>query len=165
MKQTTIKFTTKTDQPTERSTERHRYEEFVEQDPWELIDWERKMQQQRDEMREEEKDREERKERASNLEKSWELMRMCTQYIRENNKNWKDEGTQNRKRQEDLERKEERLTKIAERRGKIKATAIQRKITETILKIPETDRRTLQQEEEKKRKIELKHVKENMWKK
>ena len=90
------------------------------------------MQQHRDEMREEDKDREDRKERASNLEKSWELMRMCTQYIRENNKNWKDEETEKRKGQEDLERKEERLAKIAEKRGKTKATAIQRKITETI---------------------------------
>ena len=90
------------------------------------------MQWHREEMREEEKDREERKERASNLEKSWELMRMCTQYIRENNKNWKDEETEKRKGQEDLDRKEERLAKIAEKRGKTKATAIQRKITETI---------------------------------
>jgi hypothetical protein len=56
-------------------------------------------------------------------------------------------------------------TKIAERRRKIKAIAIQRKMTETMQKIPETDRRKLQQEEEKKRKIEQKHVKENMWKK
>ena len=30
IKQTTIKFTTKTDQPTDRSSERHRYEEFGE---------------------------------------------------------------------------------------------------------------------------------------
>ena len=76
MKQTKIKFTTKTEQPTERSSERHRYEEFGEQDPWELVDWEGKMQGHREEMREEVKDREERKERASNLEKSWELMRI-----------------------------------------------------------------------------------------
>jgi hypothetical protein len=112
MKHATIKFTTKTDQPTERSTERHRYEEFVEQDPCELLDCERKMQQHRDEMREEEKYRDQKKERASNLEKSWELRRMCIQYIRENNKNWKDEETEKKKRHENLERKKERLIKM-----------------------------------------------------
>ena len=51
-------------------------------------------------MRADEKDRDERKERATNLEKSLKIMRMCTQYIRENNKNWKDEeqrGERNKK--------------------------------------------------------------------
>ena len=41
----------------------------------------------------------------------------------------------------------------------------QRKTTETLKKIPETDRKKLQLEEERKRKIELKYIKENMWKK
>ena len=91
LKQTKINFTDKTYQPTERVSERHSYKEFGEQDSWELIDWEGKMQQYREEMREEEKYREERKEKANNLEKTWELMRICTQYIRVNNKNWKDE--------------------------------------------------------------------------
>jgi hypothetical protein len=72
MKQTTIKFTTMTEQPTERSSERHRYEEFGEQGPWELVDWEGKMQRHMEEMREEDKDREERKERASNFGKELE---------------------------------------------------------------------------------------------
>ena len=108
------------DQPAERSEKGHRYGEFGEQDPWELMDWEGKMLQHREEMRAEENDRDERKERATNLEKSWELMRMCTRYIRENNKNWKDEETERRKRQEELERKEERLAKMAEKRRKTK---------------------------------------------
>ena len=89
-------------------------------------------------------------------------MRLCTQYIRANNKKWKDEETEKRKKQEE---REDRLAKVAEKQGKIHSNMTQRKITETLNKIPETDRKKLLLEEERKRKIELKYIKENMWKK
>ena len=35
-------------------------------------------------------------------------MRLCTQYKRENNKKWKDEMTEKRKKQEEIEKREEK---------------------------------------------------------
>ena len=84
-------------------------------------------------------------------EKSWELLRECTNFIRENEKNWilgcetKKEKTkvENRKRKLELARiqKEETLMKLR-----------QKKIEESWKMLPETERRNLLKEEEKRRK-------------
>ena len=88
------------------------------------------------------REREENIERASKKEKSWELLRECTKFIKENEKTWiLDPGApkqktkqENKKRKLELARiqKEETLTRLR-----------QKKISETWNLLPETARRKL----------------------
>ena len=54
-----------------------------------ITDWERRIKDHRKTLEREEKERRERLDKMENLEKSWELARLCRQFIRENSKNCK----------------------------------------------------------------------------
>ena len=99
------------------------------------------------------------------MEKSWELLRICRTFIKENSKTWQDDDTNREKERQKEEKKRERLNKVAEKKETLKQNLLQRKITDSLKKLPPKEREKYGRDEERKRKIELKEVKENIWKK
>ena len=103
-------------------------------------------------------------EKAEKKEKSWELLRECTNFLKQNEKNWKVEADRPRlkKKQEDKNRRLE-LAKMQKedtlRRLK------QQKIIATWKKLPEHERRQFLAEEDNMRRSELRETKINIWKK
>ena len=76
--------------------------------------------------------------------------RLCTKFIKENEKSWKkdeDDRKTERNRKEAANRKKQ----LAEQRAKEKNT--QQKITENWKRIPEHEKRHLMQEEDKRRRL------------
>ena len=55
----------------------------------EMIDWDTKIKKYREEIARENRETDERLEKASKKEKSWALLRLCKNYIRENGRSWK----------------------------------------------------------------------------
>ena len=130
----------------------------------ELIDWEETFRQHLEETARMEKERQKRIEGAEKQEKSWELLRECVGYIKENEKAWKREEEE--KLTERQKKEQKNKLKQAEKKQKEKETdkQMQQKITESWKRIPEHERRHLLKEEEKRRRMELREVKINVWK-
>ena len=98
------------------------------------MNWEDKFREHIEETERQNREREEKIERAEKMEKSWELLRECMAYLKENEKSWK--------RDED-DRQTERRRKEQQNRAKQKAALwkdkreTQMTITETWKKLPE----------------------------
>ena len=60
------------------------------------------------------------------------------------------------------EKKSKRLAKVREKKGRLREKLIQKKLTETWSLLPEREKSKFRSEEKKKR-MELKEVKENLW--
>ena len=73
----------------------------------EVVDWEEKFKEHLEETRKLERDRQEKIEQAEKKENSWALLRECTSFLRENEKNWKfdTDRPKLKKKQEEKERK------------------------------------------------------------
>ena len=139
-----------------------RYKEFGEQQRWEFFDWEGKMREYEKDMLEKEKIEKRRKEKAAKLEKGWELMRLCKAFIEENSKAWKDEEESRRIQKDEEEKKMERLREAARKKGRMPEEIIQRKISEIWKTTPRNEQENLQKEEDRKRRKDLRNVKENL---
>ena len=63
----------------------------------------------RSEIEREENEKKQRLEKANNLEKGWELLRLCRDFLRENASEWIDRQEEQRVRKIEEERKAERL--------------------------------------------------------
>ena len=115
----------------ELELEEPRYSEFghVENDRWEIYDWDRKMKEYEKELKDEEEKRVRRKEKAEKREKGWELMKICKKFIEENSTTWKDEEEVRKQRKDLEEKREERLREVA-RKNQLKENEIQKKISE-----------------------------------
>ena len=59
-----------------------RYSEFghVEEERWEIYDWDRRMKEYEKELKDEEEKRQRRKEKSEKREKGWELMKICMKF-------------------------------------------------------------------------------------
>ena len=99
-------------------------------------------------------------ETAQKKENSWELLRECTRYLKENEKNWKLEGDKNSKTAKNTRLKQAEVQKAA-----TLARLTQKKITETWRKLPDHERRHLLAEYTKRRRHELREAKIIIWKK
>ena len=127
---------------------------------YEVIDWDEKIRIHRKEIEREESEDEERRERAAKKEKSWELLRLCKKYILENGRTWKI----NKEDRQDELKKNIRLIKVAEKKEEMRKNLIQKKLTECWLQLPEKEKHKFRGEEERRKRLELKEVKENLWK-
>ena len=129
----------------------------------EEINWEEKIRKYRMEIEKEERENEERRERASKKEKSWELLRLCKHYINENGRSWKTLGDERLVEMQEVSKKQERLRKVSRKKEEMREKLTQKKLTESWLKIPEREREKFRSEEERKKRLEIKEVKENLW--
>ena len=94
----------------------------------EVVDWEDIFKNHMEETRRLEKERECRIEKKEKQEKSWELLRECTKFLKENEKNWK---------REEEERLTERNKKEIKNKKKRQEQNTQKKISETWKLLPE----------------------------
>jgi hypothetical protein len=134
----------------------------------EIVDWERIFCEQRRIIEEEERLRREKIERAKTLERSWELLRMCKSYLREN-RDWKvikkNKLIEKRKEEERKEQKSKADEKKRDIHEKENQKGVQMKITESLKRLPENERELFMREEGQRKRVELKEVRENLWRK
>ena len=133
-------------------------------DKYEILDWEKEVKKYREEIEKEEREKEERLSNVSRKEKTWKLMRLCKEFIEKNSKSWKT-SKENReaKKKEEME-KTERLGKAERKKKEHREKMIQRKITEKWMSLPEPKRDRFRKEEEKRKRIELQEIKQNLHK-
>ena len=91
---------------------------------------------------------------------SWKLLQVCIEYLAENESNWKKRKVEKERERARIEKKEK--TAIMSKDAKIKH--IQKKITESLTKLPEKERYRIEREEEIERRHDLKRIKEDLWK-
>ena len=108
------------------------------------------------------KEREAQIEKKEKKEKSWELLRTCMKYLKENEKHWKIEAED---RLTERQKKEQRNREKQQAEKADKAKKTQQKITQTWKRIPEHEQRHMLKEEETRRRFELREAKVNIWKK
>ena len=130
----------------------------------EEIDWEKHIAEHKSRLERETKERLERLEKKEIKEKSWELYKLCKNFLEENDSDW-----QKRKHERELEiKKIERLNTARHKQEKLKMKVHQRKLEEEVQRklyqLPETRRIQLEQEEEKQRKLEIIENKKSLWK-
>ena len=89
---------------------------------------------------------------------SWKLLQVCIEYLAENESNWKKRKVEKERERARIEKKEK--TAIMSKDAKIKH--IQKKITESLTKLPEKERYRIEREEEIERRHELKRIKEDL---
>ena len=113
----------------------------------------------------EERDRQNRIDRAKKEEKTWELIRLCVEYLEEKCNTWK-EGEEKRRKLEEKERlRQERKKKAAESKLSFKCGFLQKKISGFMKRLPENEKVKYEREEEKKKRKRMQEIKEILWKK
>ena len=138
---------------------------LYEQEEWfEYINWEEKIKQHREELEREERARKTRIDKSEKMEESWELLRICMGYIRENSERWKKEEKERQEKAQKEEEKRARLILAARKRENLKENLLQKKITDSMKKLPKKIVEDLRQEEEGLRRKDLKDAKLSNWK-
>ena len=99
-------------------------------------------------------------ERAEKKETCWQILRECKRYLEENDKNWKTEDDKNCK-----EAKNIRLKRSEKQKADTLNRLTQKKITEKWNRLLAHEKRHLEQEETRRRRLELRDAKLNIWKK
>ena len=97
-------------------------------------------------------DAEERKrkiEKANRMEQSWELLRISRVFIKKNSPHWE----RSREQREEERRKKERLQLAKEKQQTIRESLLSKKVGKAFMDLPESERRRLEREEEKRRRI------------
>ena len=97
------------------------------------------------------------------LEKTWELMRCCSGFIKEHTPQW-EKSKEIRAAEKE---KEERLERAACKKEETKKRLIQRKILDTFQTLPvdkQNEFERIEKEEQKQRRLELQEATENPWK-
>ena len=89
------------------------------------------------------------------MEKIWELVRLCRQYIQENSKVWKDEEEMRRVEKDKEEKRLERLRELARKKRKIREAIVHRKITDTLHSLPKEEREKVEKEEKDGKRKEM----------
>ena len=137
---------------------------YGEMEDVEVIDWEEIFENYNKETKRLEKEREEKIERKEKLELSWELLRECTRFLKENEKTWKKDGDNQLTERQKKEIKNKEKQAQARRKSKTEEKQKQKRIDETWQLLPAQKRQPLI-EEEKRRRLELREMKLNIWKK
>ena len=131
------------DQPAQQEHEQEQETDSYGQEAaeGELVDWATIFKAHMEETRRMNREREEKIEKAQKKEKSWELLRECTNYLKENEKAWKQEQNKYCK-----EAKSTRLRRAENKRKETLTKIRQQKIQETLKKLPEMEKKRLKQE-------------------
>ena len=115
-------------------------------------DWNERFKQYREQVLREQEDRKERIEMKEKKEKSWQLYKLCKEYLEENSEDW-------RKRRIQREHDKNRIARL-EKAGilsrKAKMEALEKNIEIGMRKLPEVEREKIHLEEEKKKRLEIK---------
>ena len=124
------------------------------------IDWEEKLRNHKEKIEKETEERERRLKRKEDKEKSWELYRLCKNYLEENSEDW---GKRKMKRIEDKNRQERlQLAKCKQKKGQI--NFIKEKIEIGMERIPLEERKKMEENEKKEERLEIQKTKQDLWK-
>ena len=113
----------------------------------------------------EERDRTSRIERARREEKTWELMRICLDFLDEHCETWRESEKMRTELAEKEEKRKERKRMAEEQKMTFKCGFVQKRINSFMKKLPDHERKQYESEEEKKKRVKLREIKEIMWKK
>ena len=137
---------------------------YGEEEEVELINWEEEFKKHLEETKRMNSEREEKIERAAKMEKSWELLRECSNFLRDNEKKWLIDG-ETTKQKTKAENKARRLELARIQKEETAQKLRQKRINETWNRLPECEKRHLMKQEEKRRLLELRQLKVNIWRK
>ena len=129
----------------------------------EVVDWEKVLQEHQERVEKETKERQEKIGKKEIKEKTWQLKRLCNEFLESNEKNWEKERKNReieRKRQERLQVAKEKQEKI---RQKVKERQLEKDIEEGLKQIPTEKRKEMILEEERKERIEIIETKKSLW--
>ena len=121
--------------------------------PNKIIDWPRIFEENKRRLGEEIQERKRKLDKKENLERSWQLAKVCREYIRENSKKWAGEVEERRKKREKELAKEERKHLAREKREDTLKKLTQKKITNSLKNLSEEDRKKVLEIEDKKRTL------------
>ena len=132
-------------------------------------DWDKHLLEIKERIEIEEKKLKEKIEKAIRLTKSFDLLRLCTELLREEGETWKISSERREiEKQKELER-HDKLKKAGKKKietlEKLKVKEKQTKITEMLAELPDNRRKMLEIRLEKERILDLKEAKERLWKK
>ena len=133
------------------------------------VDWEEELKIRELRIIEEEDERVRRSQEEKNLAKSFELLNLCKQTLREEGETW--QVSKERRELEKVKETErrERLARAGQKKadimGKLKVREIQTTISQRLSEVPENKRKLIEARIEKERMMDLKEVKQKMWKK
>ena len=127
------------------------------------IDWQKRRLEIIENIRKEKETMEKTVRKAMRLSKGWGLMIECKNFLRENSNNWQDmqNKIEEREKKERFEMVRYKKEKLKEKEA-IKKT--NKKINDMLETIPKVEAERIEMEIRNREKIELKEIKENLWK-
>ena len=149
----------------DETTQQERHTAYGDTEEVELVNWEEAFTQHIEETKRLNKEKEELLEKKNKKQKSWEMLRTCVEYIKENEKKWKVEEDDRLT----VRQRTERLNKKNQLERQFKEKAMERetkeKITTIWKRLPAHERIHVMRQEEKRQRLELREIKINLWKK
>ena len=114
---------------------------------------------------EDETTKEERKRKAEKLRRGWELFRICKEMIEEEGGKWKKSQERRDLERKKEEKRQERIARANRKKEEWNRERVQKKITETLNKLPKNRAELCRREDELERRLLIKEAKEEMWRK
>ena len=123
--------------------------------------WEEKLEEHRKELERRAEERNEEEKQIQDTGASWDLMTLCRDFLETSSKDWEREKVKREKK----EKKQERLSLGRQKKQELRERLLKREITETEKLLPREVREKMEMEEARKRRLDLKRMKDIMWKK
>ena len=123
-------------------------------------EWEKKIKEHREQILKEEREKMARLEKQKKKEESWELYRLCKEFLEENSVEWE-------QRRKEREREQERLERVTRAKNKTRIAQLKllrKNVDEGLKKLPIRDREQIENEEKRKEREQLKQTKQDLWK-
>ena len=115
----------------------------------ELYNWEAERKKCEEKLENERKEKERLLKKARNQQMSWEMLRWCKSFIKENTKSWQEMESDKESRKKDIEKKERLQIGQNKKKEILRKQAVQSKITDTMKRLPLQERNIFQKEERK----------------
>ena len=123
-------------------------------------DWEEQIEEHKNQIVQEEQTAQNLVEKENNSESSWELMKLCREYLEENSSEW----AKRREQRQNEKNRLERLEKAGILSRKAKMRELENNIEKGFEKLPRNEQEKIKQKEKRKKLLELKEAKEDLWK-
>ena len=130
--------------------------------------WQRRIQEIFDKLKKEEKGQKERIENSKRLSRSWELMKICREIIKENMNVWIERKEEAKKESDKIEKQEMIGRARSKKRDYYEKENLkdrERKITDMLKRIPIVGAERIEKEAKKTENLELSTIGKNLWKK
>ena len=123
-------------------------------------EWDKMLKEHREQIEKEEREKMARLEKQKKKEDSWELYRICKEFLEENSTEWE----QRRKEREKEQERVERITRARNKTRTAQLKLLRKNVDEGIKRLPTKDREQMENEEKRKEREQLKQTKQDLWK-